>query len=190
MTWCATIPAHKSFINYAQIMSPTYTTTTIRFGLPGCNKLEFRVEGDSTIRLLTTFKENIRVSSPICCTDDGYIYIGMNKGLLRIDRAQPERQHSLLPDIKVQSLYQDSQKNLWICTSRRECIGWLPTVLSSTSATFPIIPTHYRTTMCAVLSKMNLGNLWFGTFYGLNKYNPSTQVWENHDFIKIIYLIV
>ena len=35
MTWCATIPAHKSFINYAQIMSPTYTTTTIRFGLPG-----------------------------------------------------------------------------------------------------------------------------------------------------------
>ena len=31
----ATIPAHNSFINYAQIMSPTYTTTTIRFGLPG-----------------------------------------------------------------------------------------------------------------------------------------------------------
>ena len=35
MTWCATIPAHNGFINYAQIMSPTYTTTTIRFGLPG-----------------------------------------------------------------------------------------------------------------------------------------------------------
>jgi len=33
--WCATIPAHNSFINYAQIMSPTYTTRTIRFGLPG-----------------------------------------------------------------------------------------------------------------------------------------------------------
>ena len=87
--------------------------------IAGRNKLEFRVEGDSTIRLLTTFKENTRVSSPICCTDDGYIYIGINKGLLRIDRAQPERQHSLLPDIKVQSLYQDSQKNLWICTSRQ-----------------------------------------------------------------------
>ena len=39
--------------------------------IAGRNKLEFRVEGDSTIRLLTTFKENIRVSSPICCTDDG-----------------------------------------------------------------------------------------------------------------------
>ena len=35
MTWCATIPAHNCFINYAKIMSPTYTTTTIRFGLPG-----------------------------------------------------------------------------------------------------------------------------------------------------------
>lgn len=42
--------------------------------IAGRNKLEFRVEGDSTIRLLTTFKENIRVSSPICCTDDGYIH--------------------------------------------------------------------------------------------------------------------
>ena len=148
--------------------------------IAGRNKLEFRVEGDSTIRLLTTFKENIRVSSPICCTDDGYIYIGMNKGLLRIDRAQPERQYSLLPDIKVQSLYQDSQKNLWICTSHQGVYRLAP---DGSILNFRNLPDNTNSlsnndVRCAI--EDDLGNLWFGTFYGLNKYNPSTQVWENH----------
>ena len=104
----------------------------------------------------------------------------MNKGLLRIDRAQPERQHSLLPDIKVQSLYQDSQKNLWICTSRQGVYRLAP---DGSILNFRNLPDNTNSlsnndVRCAI--EDDLGNLWFGTFYGLNKYNPSTQVWENH----------
>lgn len=148
--------------------------------IAGRNKLEFRVEGDSTIHLLTTFKENIKVFSPICSTNDGYIYIGMKEGLLRISRTQPEQQQLLLPDSKIQSLYQDSQKNLWVCTARQGVYRLAP---DGSILNFRNIPGNTNSlsnndVRCVV--EDNFGNLWFGTFYGLNKYNPSTQVWENY----------
>ena len=85
-----------------------------------------------------------------------------------------------LPDIKVQSLYQDSQKNLWICTSRQGVYRLAP---DGSILNFRNLPDNTNSlsnndVRCAI--EDDLGNLWFGTFYGLNKYNPSTQVWENH----------
>ena len=142
------------------------------------NALKYKTEQDTIIRTLISFPESFNGYTPICTTDDGYLYLGTSKGVIRLSSTQPKKQKIILPGVKIQCIYQDSKKNIWI-GSRKNGVYRLSTDGSISNYIHQegnLNSLSNNDARCIV--EDDLGHLWIGTFYGLNQYSPSTNQWN------------
>ncbi|MEI8271149.1 MAG: two-component regulator propeller domain-containing protein [Paludibacter sp.] len=152
--------------------------TTIYYGLDALwigvsNTIYVYKNGETTI-YTTLPSKNLTVTA-LCQTQDGRLIVGtLEKGVFIIDGAQ--KQYNFLPScVNVNMIYEDSKRNLWICTSESGLykIDNLLQIIAftNTGAQQSRIASNIVRSVC----EDNNGNMWIGTFSGLDKLNPATN---------------
>lgn len=105
-------------------------------------------------------------------SDEKQLWIGTQNGLYRVEGKQNIR--LVVPDVKVYRIFQNSRKEIWISSLSHGLYRIL------TDGTFYSVPYNPGSTIgmssnqVRELIEDNSGNMWFGTFDGLQKYNPFT----------------
>ncbi len=118
--------------------------------------------------------KNLTVTA-LCQTQDGRLIVGtLEKGVFIIDGAQ--KQYNFLPScVNVNMIYEDSKRNIWICTSESglyKIDNQLQiSSFTNTGSGKNLISSNVVRSVC----EDNSGNLWIGTFAGLDKLNPATN---------------
>lgn len=116
----------------------------------------------------------------------GRCWIGTNTGLYMKEKDKPLE--CILPHYEIPDVFEDSQKNLWIST-RMDGMFMRPSEGGEMKHFFRHSTIHDRSAYNAIefsptnknqiasnqvrnFAEDNYGNIWIGTFLGLNKYNP------------------
>ena len=114
--------------------------------------------------------KNLNVTA-LCQTVDGKLIVGtLEKGIFIIDAAQ--KQYNFLPScVNVNMIYEDSKRSIWICTSESGLYK-IDNQLQITAFTNAgPLPNRIASNIVRGVCEDNNGNLWIGTFSGLDKLN-------------------
>lgn len=101
-------------------------------------------------------------------------WIGTPKGLYLYEETKPLQE--VLTNIHIQSLYQDSKRNVWISTRGSGLFKIDPKNHISLFEHHPGNPNTLSSNLVRGITEDNYGNIWIGTFNGLNKYNPNNDL--------------
>ena len=118
--------------------------------------------------------KNLNVTA-LCQTRDGRLIVGtLEKGVFIIDGLQ--KQYNFLPAcVNVNMIYEDSKRNLWICTSESGLYK-IDNQLQITAFTnSKTEQSRISSNIVRAVCEDNSGNLWIGTFSGLDKLNPASN---------------
>lgn len=104
---------------------------------------------------------------------DNKCWIGTSSGLYLKDGDQPLT--CIIPSEDIYDIFEDSGNNLWIATRtngmyKRAASGTISRYQHSISDSNSLSNNQVRG-----FTEDNFGNIWIGTFTGLNKYNPRTN---------------
>lgn len=108
-------------------------------------------------------------------------WIGTNAGLYM---AKGDQQlTSIIPNEDIYDLFEDSRSNLWISARMNGLFKREPSGDFKRYRYDPEKSNNISSNQVRGIVEDNLGNLWFGTFTGLNKYNPHNDQFEafTHD---------
>lgn len=106
------------------------------------------------------------------------IYVGTIDGVFIIDRATLAQTH-LLPGIDIYSTFLSSQQELWIGTRMKGL--YRKTAQADVPAEVPYVPGSPQgisSRQIREITEDNDGNIWFGTFDGLHKFDAHTQTFS------------
>lgn len=120
------------------------------------------------------------LSAPVtalCQDEQGGWWIGTRQGLYRTDRPGVFPTVGILPHIRVHSLFADSHNRLWVAAYREGMYRLTPNPQSG-----------FKVEQDWKLSDMDVrcfveddqGNVWVGTFNGLDRFSPSDSVDHFH----------
>ncbi len=117
-------------------------------------------------------KTNIPTIFCLLITKDK-IWIGDTKGLYVIEEGKEAR--LVIPNIDIYSIFESSNKEIWV-GSRMEGLYRIATdgTITSYKETDPL-PRRIASNQIREFIEDTYGNIWFGTFGGLQKYNPYTN---------------
>ncbi|MFZ4726065.1 MAG: two-component regulator propeller domain-containing protein, partial [Paludibacter sp.] len=111
----------------------------------------------------------------LCQTLDGKLIVGtLEKGVFIIDGAQ--KQYNFLPTcVNVNLIYEDSKRNIWICTSESGLFKIDNQLQIKSLTASNIDPSGLSSNIVRSVCEDNNNNLWIGTFAGLDKLNLATN---------------
>lgn len=116
-----------------------------------------------------------------CCifSDEKYLWIGTEENLLLVSLNNPSIKHLVLSDVFVKHLYKSKRNDLWVSTD----MDGVYRISSQNHVTnFRNLPGRESLSDNHVRSVVEdeFGNIWVGTFYGLNKYDPIANKWKSY----------
>lgn len=113
-----------------------------------------------------------------CIFSDGeYLWIGTENNLFSVSVNNPFAPHLVLSDVFVKHLYKSKRNDLWVSTDMsgvyRISSQNQVTNFRNSPGKESLSDDHVRSVV-----EDEFGNIWIGTFYGLNKYDPITNKWK------------
>lgn len=106
----------------------------------------------------------------------GQCWAGTNDGLYMKKEDGPLT--CIIPNEDIYALHEDSEANLWISARMNGLYRRDPEGNFKRYRFDPQKPDNISDNQVRGIAEDNAGNLWIGTFRGLNKYNPSTDRFE------------
>ncbi len=100
------------------------------------------------------------------------IWIGTKTGLYIKKKEKPVEY--ILPDQDIFDIFQDSKKRIWIATYESGIFIFHPDGTREQILHYPQNPNSLAYNQVRCFEEDNHGNIWIGTFTGLNRYNPDT----------------
>lgn len=133
---------------------------------PETEKLDFAMKLEYSNQRLTCMKED----------SNGQYWIGTTDGLYVKKEGEPLT--SVIPGEDIYCLYEDSRYNLWISIRmngmyKKDVYGNFTRYRYD-----PSNPNNISSNQVRDFTEDNFGNIWIGTFTGLNKYNPISGKFE------------
>lgn len=101
------------------------------------------------------------------------MWVGTNKGLYKIDNIKRPNPICIIPNVNILSLYKDRKRRLWVATLRQGMYK-IETDINGKFAIKKDFALSNNDVRCFV--EDNEGNVWVGTFNGLNKIDVSGKV--------------
>ena len=117
---------------------------------------------------------NIRKIASLHQTNDSILFIGAEKGLYRLN-LKTLRKEQLIKDVDVSNIYLSSRNELWIATRMN---GLYSIKRDGKIVKAPSSPKHVVSKQIRQIVEDDKQNIWFGTFDGLQKYNPYKDTYE------------
>lgn len=131
------------------------------------NKLYFLDRNTNKFGLYYTFSEGINITS-ILETEKGRLYIGTRESGLKI--LDPEKNESIIPiSENIICTYLDLSKRLWIGTLKGGLYRVDPDGTIVNYKNDPYCKTSISNNFVRAINEDGNGNIWIGTFNGLNK---------------------
>jgi signal transduction histidine kinase/ligand-binding sensor domain-containing protein/DNA-binding response OmpR family regulator len=132
-------------------------------------------ETTQTFRYITDIRMPHVIIYKLFLDSGSRLWIGTGNGLFVQD--DPKRLDCILADENIFEIAEDSQSNLWIATRnagmyKRNKRGTMKKIRH-----IPGQPNGIPHNQVRSFTEDNYGNMWIGTFAGLCKYNPSTDVY-------------
>ena len=131
----------------------------------------FNVSGNALVPAYDFDGEPGSISS-IMYSSDGLLYVGTRNGLYSIDNQG--KRAELSSTIDVQGLYEDSKKNIWVCTRRSGLLVLRPDgsrMGLRSDGTALGLSSDYVRTVC----EDAYGDYWIGTLNGVDVFNTDSQ---------------
>lgn len=124
-------------------------------------------KADFVLKLEGNYVQEIFVDS------NKQLWLGTLKGLYLVGKNRQLK--CVIPNEDIYEIFEDSKANLWIATREngmycRDKAGDIRKFMHEAHNPNSITSNHIRS-----FAEDNYGNLWIGTFTGLNKYNPRTK---------------
>ncbi len=138
----------------------------------------FFTASDSLFRIAPATEKPVSVRklnlpTVYCMTrKDGHLYYGTKRGLYRQDGKE---MHAVLPGVEIFQLFVSSRNELWI-GSRME--GLYRVTPDGKLQKERQAPDRVVSPQIREFTEDESGNIWFGTFNGLQKYNPQTDTYS------------
>lgn len=127
---------------------------------------------DSRLRKLTfSLKTGLPAIRCLLCTDNG-IWIGDNHGLYLY---RGNKLKCIIPKIEIFRLFESSTHEIWVGTRMNGLFRIGPTGKVFEVPYNPLLDTCIASKQIRDIIEDNRGNIWFGTFDGLQMYNPKTD---------------
>lgn len=123
--------------------------------------------------------ENPRQSTTTLLTDShNRHWIGTAKGLFVKEEDGPLT--CVIPDEDINELFEDSQSNIWISIRMNGMYKRSPDGTLTQFHYDPHKANNISSNQVRGFAEDNFGNIWIGTFTGLNKYNPRSNQFKNY----------
>ena len=107
------------------------------------------------------------------------LWIGTNNGLFFLNDNNDLEQ--VITDENIFELFEDSKSNLWIATRFTGMYKQSPNGVLTKFVHDPDKPNTVAHNQIRSFAEDNYGNLWIGTFRGLCKYNPLTDIFTIYE---------
>lgn len=143
----------------------------------------YYTEGNDDLSVFCKLPAGTNATS-IFVTNDK-ILAGTGKGIIVISKNEPTEQKIILENSEIKCFYSDRKENLWIGTDGNGLFHISKeqkTIAFTHSADCNSISNNYIRSII----EDDYGNIWVGTFYGLNKYNPATQQWTSYQHNELL----
>lgn len=121
------------------------------------------------------FRAKTDIASIFCMLvlSENKIWLGANSGLYLMENgATPE---VIIPYKDIYSLFESSSKDIWVSCRMEGLYKITPNGTISFYSEFNPAQTRIASNQVREFIEDNHGNIWFGTFKGLQKFNPYTQ---------------
>lgn len=128
-----------------------------------------------SLYLATELKSTI---TTLCLDNQGGMWVGTRSGLYLLT-AEGKSKQCIIPNKDISVLFESSDRDIWIGTRlkglyRYGSDGRMVEFVAGESVN-SVSHNHIRS-----IVEDDLGNIWIGTFYGLNKYDPKTARFSFH----------
>lgn len=140
------------------------------------NKLFAYREDTKTIENIVEVSKIERINA-ICMSAQGDLYLGGIGGLLCMDMKTTEDKKYFLPGKIVNCIHIDAQNKLWVGTDFKGLYTLKNGFLEDHYTHMPGKKSISNNQIRSIIDD-DQGNIWIGTFLGLNKFDPSRQEWE------------
>lgn len=137
----------------------------------------YYLEGQEGLHKFCDVDPRFGNGSCIFVSDRERLWIGTENALVSISLNAPANQQIVLSDIFVKHLYKSKRNDLWVSTD----MNGVYRISSQNEITnFRYSPGKESLSDDHVRSVVEdeFGNIWVGTFYGLNKYDPIANKWK------------
>lgn len=138
---------------------------------------------DNSLEFIAKLPSKDRVNK-IFIDSNNQIWVGTSNGLYKSANGKPPV--SVIKNKDISAVFESSTKDLWIGTRlegfyRLDSRGTVKKYESDPNNKNSISSNHIRT-----FAEDKQGNIWIGTFWGLNKYNPDTDTFTlyNKDVLE------
>lgn len=121
-------------------------------------------------------KDKDSFAQKIFIDSNKHLWVGSVKGLFLFKKNK--QLECIIPNEDIYEIFEDSKANLWISTRengmyKRDKDGRIIKLMHDANNSNSISSNHVRS-----FAEDNFGNIWIGTFTGLNKYNPQTNTFK------------
>lgn len=136
-------------------------------------------EQEKELREYATLQKKNYTVMAMHCADDSTIWIGSNKGLVKISKNNVNDQTFVIKDMRINAIYEDNEHNIWVGTHN--------------NGVFKISPSGEKTNYLhrdngnslsnnevRSILEDKAGKIWIATFYGLNQFDPQTGKWKRY----------
>ncbi|SFS89676.1 Signal transduction histidine kinase [Porphyromonadaceae bacterium NLAE-zl-C104] len=118
-------------------------------------------------------KTNIHSVFCILVVSEDKIWLGANNGLYLMEKgASPQ---VVIPGKDIYSIFESSTKDIWIGSRMEGLYRMAPDGTTSLYTEDNPLETRIASNQIREFVEDNYGNIWFGTFKGLQKFNPYTE---------------
>ncbi len=137
----------------------------------------YYLEGKEGLHKFCDIDPGLGNGSCIFTADNEYLWVGTENNLLSIPFSAPDSPKVVLSGVFVKYLYKSKRNDLWVST---DASGAYRISSQNQITNFRYSPGKNGISDDHVRSVVEdeFGNIWIGTFYGLNKYDPITDKWK------------
>ncbi|NDV57749.1 hybrid sensor histidine kinase/response regulator transcription factor [Bacteroides sp. 519] len=137
-------------------------------------------EEEEQIFQYTTIERNLGAITALTVTNENHVWIGRMSGLTIATSSNPQEHKNVLKNVHVRFIFVDSKNYVWVTTNdhglyKLDLAGNVIAHYVHQSGKNSLSSNQVRTIL-----EDDFGRLWIGTYFGLNYFDPETEIWCNY----------
>lgn len=139
----------------------------------------YYLEGEKELHKFCDIAPGLGNGVSIDVSDKEHIWVGTDSHLLSIPLSAPHKPQIVLSNVFIKCFYKSKRNDYWIGTDR-DGVYKISSQKEIENFRYASSKNSLSNNQVRSIVEDEFGNIWVGTFYGLNKYEPITGNWKNY----------